>query len=84
MIYMKTTTIRVPEDTRNRLNALAKRRGSTAGEVVADLVRTADEDSLLAEAHDGWNTISADAQLLAAYRAESTDFDAVDAPLPPY
>ena len=81
---MRTTTIRVPEETRDRLNALARRRGSTAGEVVADLVRGADEEALLADAQDAWANISADSQLLAAYRAEATELDAFDAPLPPY
>ena len=84
MIYMRTTTIRVPEETRDRLNALARRRGATAGEVVADLVRGADEEALLADAHEGWKTISADSQLLAAYRAEAAELDAFGAPLPPY
>jgi predicted DNA-binding protein len=84
MIYMKTTTIRVPQETRDRLNALARRRGSTAGEVVAELVREADDEALLAEAEAGWRRLAADPQLLAAYHAESAELDAFDAPLPPY
>ena len=84
MIYMGTTTIRVPEETRDRLNALARRRGSTAGEVVTELVRNADDDALLAEAEESWRTIAADPQLLAAYRAETAELEAFDAPLPPY
>jgi predicted transcriptional regulator len=81
---MGTTTIRVPEETRDRLNALAKRRGSTAGEVVADLVQTADDEALLADAEEGWAKLTADPQLLAAYRAETAELEAFDAPLPPY
>ena len=84
MIYMRTTTIRVPEETRDRLNALARRRGSTAGEIVADLVRSANEEALLSDAQEGWTRLGGDSELLAAYRAETADLDAFDAPLPPY
>ena len=81
---MRTTTIRVPEETRDRLNALARRRGSTAGDVVTELVRNADDEALLAEAEEGWRRLAADPQLLAAYRAESAELEAFDAPPPPY
>jgi predicted DNA-binding protein len=84
MIYVKTTTIRVPEETRDRLNALARRRGSTAGELVADLVLSAEEDALLADAQESWARLLSDAQLLSAYRAETAEFDVFDAAVPPY
>ena len=51
---------------------------------MTDLVRSADEDALLADAHESWTTISADPQRLAAYRAEAAELEAFDAPLPPY
>ena len=84
MVYMKpTTTIRIPAETRDRLNALARRRGSTAGELVAELVRDADEDALLADAAQSWARLGADPAALAAYRAETADLDAFASELPP-
>ena len=44
----ETTTIRVSVRTRERLNALAAKRGTLAGDVVAELVEAADDDRLLA------------------------------------
>lgn len=82
-VYM-TTTIRVPEETRDRLNALAKRRGAPAGEVVAELVREADDRALLADAEAGWTRLAADPHTLAAYRAETKDLGDFDAPAPDY
>jgi predicted DNA-binding protein len=79
---MGTTTIRVPAETRDRLNALAKRRGAPAGEIVAELVREADERALLADAEESWVRLAADPEALAAYRAESGELGAFDA-LPP-
>jgi predicted DNA-binding protein len=79
---MRTTTIRVPAETRDRLNALAKRRGAPAGEVVAELVREADDRALLADAEESWTRLGADPQALAAYRAESAELEAFDAPAP--
>jgi hypothetical protein len=85
LIYMKeTTTIRVPSDTRDRLNALARRRGAAAGEIVAELVREADDRALLADAEESWGELTADPQALAAYRAEAAELQAVDAALPDY
>ena len=76
---METTTIRVPAETRDRLNALARRRGTTAGELVAELVRNADEDALLEAAAESWARLD-----VAAYRAESGELESFDAPLPPW
>ncbi len=83
-VYMRTTTIRVPEETRDRLNAIAKRRGASAGEVVADLVREADDRALLADAAEGWKRLAADPEALAAYRAEAEELAAFDAQAPGY
>ena len=79
-----TTTIRVSLETRARLNALARQRGAPAGEVVAELVREADDRALLTSAEEGWNRLSADPQSMAAYRGEADEFHAFDAPLPKY
>jgi predicted DNA-binding protein len=81
-VYMKTTTIRVPAETRDRLNELARRRGAPAGEVVTALVREADDRALLADAEQGWQRLSADAASLAACRAETRDLESFDAALP--
>ena len=81
---MRTTTIRVPAETRDRLNALAKRRGAPAGEIVAELVREADDRALVADAEEGWSRMAADPAALAAYRAETAELEAFDTPAPSY
>jgi predicted DNA-binding protein len=78
-----TTTIRVPIQTRDRLKALAERRGEPAGEVVAKLVSAADEEATLAEVAAGFERLASDPKALAAYRAESQEIEsAFDAPAP--
>jgi predicted DNA-binding protein len=81
---MQTTTIRVSLETRDRLNRLARRRGSAAGELVGELVRDADDRVLLAEAEEGWARIAADRSSLAAYRAQGGDLEQFGASLPDY
>jgi predicted DNA-binding protein len=81
---MKTTTIRVLSETRDRLNALARRRGAPAGEVVAELVREADDRALLADAEEGWRRMSTDPAALSAYRAEARELEAFDSVSPEY
>ncbi len=81
---MRTTTIRVPAETRDRLNEIARRRGTPAGDVVAALVQEADDRDLLAAAFEGWQRMSRDPAALAAYRAEVAEFDAFDAATPEY
>lgn len=81
---MKTTTIRVPTATRDRLNALARRRGAGAGEIVAALVQEADDRALLAAAAAGWERLCRDPEALAAYRAETRKLESFEAPLPDY
>lgn len=71
MATADTTTIRVPTQTRDRLKALAARRGEPAGDVVAKLVSAADEEALLDEIEAGFQRLASDPQALAAYRAES-------------
>ncbi len=78
-----TTTIRVPTETRDRLNALATRRGEPAGEVVAKLVSAADEEAVLAEIAAGFEKLAGNPKTLSAYRAESDEIAAgFEAPTP--
>ena len=81
---MGTTTIRVTSETRDRLNALARRRGAPASEIVAELVQEADDRALLADAARGWERLAADPAALAAYRAESQTLWSFEPPLPEY
>lgn len=73
MAALDTTTIRVPVETRDRLNSLAARRGEPAGEVVAKLVTAADEEAMLDELAVGFKRLAADPEALSAYRAESDE-----------
>lgn len=83
MAATDTTTIRVPTETRDRLNALAARRGEPAGEVVAKLVSVADEDAMLDEIADGFERLAADPTVLSAYRAEGAEIESgFEAPTP--
>jgi len=83
MAAADTTTIRVPIETRDRLNSLAARRGEPAGEVVAKLVGAADEEAILAEIATGFEGLAADPKALAVYRAESEEIEiGFEAPAP--
>ncbi|HEX3609311.1 MAG TPA: hypothetical protein VHU14_06555 [Solirubrobacterales bacterium] len=83
MAATDTTTIRVPTETRDRLKALALRRGEPAGEVVAKLVNAADEEAMLAEIAAGFEKLVADPAALSAYRAESEELESgFEAPPP--
>ena len=66
------------------LNGLAKRRGTPAGEIVAELVREADDRALLDDAEQGWQRLATDPQALAAYRSEAGSLAAFEAPAPEY
>lgn len=79
---MRTTTIRVASETRDRLNALARRRGTPAGQLVDELVREADDQALLALAADGWQRLASEPETLAAYRAEAQELESFGARLP--
>lgn len=83
MAATDTTTIRVPTETRDRLNMLAARRGEPAGEVVAKLVSAADEEAMLVEIAAGFERLAADPAALSAYRAESHELESgFEAPAP--
>ncbi|MBW8060514.1 MAG: hypothetical protein FVQ78_09390 [Solirubrobacterales bacterium] len=75
MSAAETTTIRVPTPTRDRLKALAARRGEPAGEIVAKLVDAADEEALLAQAAADFERLAGDHEALAAYRAEAREVE---------
>ncbi|MGH2854489.1 MAG: hypothetical protein ACRDLF_09920 [Solirubrobacteraceae bacterium] len=78
-----TTTIRVSRKTRDALKALSARRGSPAGEVIADLVYAADDDLLLADAERAFQRLAGDPRALAAYRSEAREIEgAFEAPSP--
>ena len=81
---MKTTTIRVATETRDRLNSLARRRGAPASVIVADLVHEADNRALLADAENAWARMAADPALAAAFRAETREIEAFEPQLPDY
>ena len=81
---MRTTTIRVPTETRDRINELARRRGTPAGDLVAALVSEADDRALLAAALEDWERLAADPAAAAAYRAETHDLGAFEPGLPDY
>lgn len=83
MASADTTTIRVPVETRDRLNSLAARRGEPAGEVVAKLVGAADEDAMLEEITVGFERLASDSRAFSAYRAESEAIESgFEAPIP--
>jgi hypothetical protein len=83
-VYMRTTTIRVPAETRDRLNEIARRRGVPAGELVTSLVEEADDRALLAAAFESWERIAGDAGALATYRTETQDLAAFETTPPEY
>ena len=83
MAATDTTTIRVPVETRDRLNSLAARRGEPAGEVVAKLVNAADEDAVLDAIAAGFEKLAADPALFSTYRAEDEEIESgFEAPTP--
>lgn len=83
MAATKTTTIRVPTRTRDRLNELAAQRGEPASEVVAKLVDVADEEAMLTEAAAGFERLAGNPEALAAYWAESREIGSgFEAPAP--
>jgi hypothetical protein len=78
-----TTTIRVSANTRDRLNALAAREGASAGDLIARLVRAADDDLLLADAEAAFENLARDRDAMAAYRRETGELEAgFEAPAP--
>jgi predicted DNA-binding protein len=81
---MRTTTIRVAAETRDKLNELARRRGTPASDLVAALVQEADDRALLAKASEDWERLASDPDELAAYHGETRQLDGFGARLPDY
>jgi hypothetical protein len=76
-----TTTIRVTTTTRDRLSAIAKRRGKTTGDLLAELAEELDDDALMGSAERSWRSMSNEE--LAEYRQEAEDLERFTAPLDP-
>jgi hypothetical protein len=80
---VSTTTIRVSSDTRDRLNALSAREGRPAGEIVAELVRTADDDRLLLDVESALAAMGPEE--LATYHGEAREIETgFGDPAPPW
>jgi hypothetical protein len=71
--------VRVTPATRDRLNALARRRGASAHDVIEELVRGADDRALLADAEACWRRLASNPAALTAYRHETRALTAFDA-----
>ncbi len=83
MASVGTTTIRVSSETRDRLRALSAREGRPAGDIVAELVRAADDDRLLQDAESAFAAMGV--QEVAAYRRETQEIGAdFGDPAPPW
>jgi predicted DNA-binding protein len=74
-----TTTIRVSTATRDRLSSIAKRRGKTTGDLLAEVAFQLDEDALLEAAEASWARM--DEGTIARYRDEAGDLEGFAAPL---
>jgi hypothetical protein len=70
------STIRVTSATRDRLNRISSERGITAGELVDELIRRAEDHALLDATATHYDALKADPEAWAAYRAEIAAWDA--------
>ncbi len=70
-----TTTIRVSPETRDLLKRIGARRRASTGEVVAELVRAADDELLLADAEADFRRMADDDEI-AAYRSDTSELAA--------
>lgn len=71
-----TTTIRVSPETRDLLKRIGARRRASTGEVVAELVRAADDELLLADAEADFRRMADDDDAIAAYRSDIAELAA--------
>jgi hypothetical protein len=76
-----TTTIRVTTTTRDRLSSIAKRRGKTTGDLLAEIAEKLDDDALMESAERSWRSMSNED--LAEYRQEAEELEQFTAPLDP-
>ena len=65
-----TATIRVTPETRDRLNRISDRRGISAGELVDELARQAEDGALLDAAEKHYDELRADPKAWELYRAD--------------
>ena len=70
-----TATIRVTPETRDRLNRIGAERGMSAGELVDELARQADDQALLEAMQSHYDQLKLDPEAWELYRAEVTAWD---------
>lgn len=70
-----TTTVRVAEATRERLNRLADERGQTVPEVLDQLTRREEEDALFAQMNAHYEELQRDSEAWGAHKAEVALWD---------
>ena len=73
MATTETTTIRVPVDLRDEIARLAKSRGHSMVDIVAEAVRRLRRDEWWASVHDSLDAMTPGEQ--AAYRSEAEQLD---------
>jgi hypothetical protein len=71
-----TSTIRVTPETRDRLNRISAVRGISAGELVDELVRQAEDQTLLEAAAAHYAELRTDSDAWESYRVEIAAWDA--------
>ena len=84
---MGTITIRVPQETHQRLRQLAEKRGRTIGEVVDEAARKLEDADFWDEVNASYERLRADPVASAEYDAEIAALDAAslaDFDEPPY
>jgi predicted DNA-binding protein len=72
---MTTTTIRIPQQTHQRLRDLAEKRGRTIGEVVDEATRKLEDDDFWQEVNAAYARLRADPIASAEYDAEVALFE---------
>jgi hypothetical protein len=74
---MKAKTIAVSEETHRHVVELARATGSSQGAVVEEGIRLLERERFWQQWHKGWQELARDPKALAAYKAETTEFDAL-------
>ena len=74
-----TATIRVTPETRDRLNRISDERGISAGELVDELARLAEDRTLLDAVESHYDELRADPKAWELYRAEVIAWEATAA-----
>jgi predicted DNA-binding protein len=71
-----STTIRVTPETRDRLNRISAERGISAGEVVDELVSTAEDRALIEAMERHYKELRDNPEAWAEFKAEGAAWDA--------